>query len=483
MRHYIHLFSISYGDDYSLRKFRLMFPLEKSAYEILKQIGKGATAEVYVAKCKKNNKLIAMKMIDLEACPIEIESLHHEVAFWSSSQSPNVVQYYGSFVEGPVLYIVMEYMSAGSCYEIMRFSSPKGIEKEIVIASILHEVLMALTYFHENRQIHRDVKAGNILINEEGLVKMGDFGIAANLLEKGQRKRARFTVIGTPCYMAPEVLKEEEGYTEKADIWSLGITAIELALGAAPYSNLFPLEVIVKIVNQPPPSLPDEPRFSAAFKDFVKQCLIPVPAKRPTAKQLLDHRFLKQVKNIKETIHGFVESLPPLAQRFAVVHTSANQPKPEPAPQKQWEFDFGDAEPQPQPIKEAPQPAKITATAAPVTGQTVTRHGKFTITKSEKKESLDGKPQAAMVGVRAHTQPPAQPQPQVQPQLQPQIQPQRQVTQTPSPPPRDDQITALEVEVAKLKERAAAVATVNASLKVQLDELTTQVRQLMKQQQ
>lgn len=451
-----------------------MFPLEKSAYEILKQIGKGATAEVYVAKCLKNNKLIAMKMIDLEACPIEIESLHHEVAFWSTSQSPNVVQYYGSFVDGPVLYILMEYMSAGSCYEIMRFSSPKGIEKEIVIASILHEVVMALAYFHENRQIHRDVKAGNILINEEGLVKMGDFGIAANLLEKGQRKRARFTVIGTPCYMAPEVLKEEEGYTEKADIWSLGITAIELALGAAPYSNLFPLEVIVKIVNQPPPTLPDEPRFSAAFKDFVKQCLIPVPAKRPTARQLLEHRFLKQVRNIKETIHGFVESLPPLAQRFALVHSSANQPKPEPAPQKQWEFDFGDADPSPQPKQSQPsddakekKAAKITASAAPVTGQTVTRHGKFTITKSESKNAQEGRPHAAAVGARAQPQPP------------------QGLTRSPSqsPPPRDDQIAALESEVARLKERAAAVASQNASLKVQLDELTVSVRQLMKQQQ
>ena len=127
----------------------------------------------------------------------------------------------------------MEYMSGGSCYEIMRYNHPKGIGSESLIATILREVLKSLEYFHENRQLHRDVKAGNILINERGEVKIADFGIAANLLEQGQRKRARFTVIGTPCYMAPEILAAGIGYTEKADIWSLGITAIELATGSA----------------------------------------------------------------------------------------------------------------------------------------------------------------------------------------------------------------------------------------------------------
>ena len=335
------------------------FPHDKNQYKIISQIGKGATATVYVAECLKNGQIVALKMIDLETCPIEIDNLRHEVAFWSTSQSPNIVEYYGSFVDGSVLYIVMEYMSAGSCYEIMRYSYKKGIQDELIIAAILHEVLQALVYFHDNRQIHRDIKAGNVLINEKGDVKIGDFGIAANLLENGQRKQARFTVIGTPCYMAPEVLKEEEGYSEKADIWSLGITAIELALGAAPYSNLYPLEVIVKIVNSPPPQLPDTDNYSPAFKDFVKQCLVHSPAKRASARQLLDHKFFKQIKDIHHYTEKFINGLPPLEKRFQQTHATqleeTKKPQMEPVV-----WDFSPAEViQPTPVvAAAPPPEK-----------------------------------------------------------------------------------------------------------------------------
>ena len=300
----------------------MSFPLDRTKYEILTKIGKGATAEVFVVKLLSTNELIAAKIIDLETCPIEIETLYHEVAFWRNSQSQNIINYYGSFVSESSCFILMEYMSAGSCYEIMKYAYPKGFSNEIVIAEILQQVLMALNYFHENKQIHRDVKAGNILLNDKGEVKMGDFGIAANLIEKGQRKRAKFTVIGTPCYMAPEVLKEEEGYTEKADIWSLGITAIELATGSAPYSGLFPLEVIVKIINSPPPQLPDDSKWSTSFRDFVRTCLINPPSKRPSAKQLLEHKFFKQAKDYPYYTKELVQSLPPLTERFEINNNS-----------------------------------------------------------------------------------------------------------------------------------------------------------------
>lgn len=212
----------------------------------------------------------------------------------------------------------MEYMSGGSCYEIMRYNHPKGIGNESLIATILREVLKSLEYFHENRQLHRDVKAGNILINERGEVKIADFGIAANLVEQGQRKRARFTVIGTPCYMAPEILAAGIGYTEKADIWSLGITAIELATGSAPYANLYPLEVIVRISNSPPPTLPDN--FSSAFRDFVRQCLQQTASKRASAHQLLESKFIKQATSTSEIARTLIATLPPLEERFQRVH-------------------------------------------------------------------------------------------------------------------------------------------------------------------
>lgn len=296
------------------------FPLEISQYQFGNLIGRGATSEVYSAICLSNKRRLAIKVVNLETCPIEIDNLRAEVAFWATCRHPNVVEYYGSFIDKSILYILMEYMSGGSCYEIMRYNHPKGIGSETLIATILREVLKSLEYFHENRQLHRDVKAGNILINERGEVKIADFGIAANLVEQGQRKRARFTVIGTPCYMAPEILAAGIGYTEKADIWSLGITAIELATGSAPYANLYPLEVIVRISNSPPPTLPESSNFSSPFRDFVRQCLQQTASKRASAHQLLESKFIKQATSTSEIARTLIASLPPLEERFQRVH-------------------------------------------------------------------------------------------------------------------------------------------------------------------
>lgn len=300
------------------------FPLEISQYKLGSLIGRGATSEVYSAVCLKNKRRLAIKVVNLETCPIEIDNLRAEVSFWANCKHPNVVEYYGSFVDKSYLYILMEYMSGGSCYEIMRFNHPKGIGNETIIATILREVLKSLAYFHENRQLHRDVKAGNILINDRGEVKIADFGIAANLVEQGQRKRARFTVIGTPCYMAPEILAAGIGYTEKADIWSLGITAIELATGSAPYANLYPLEVIVRISNSPPPTLPENQNFSGAFRDFVRQCLQQVASKRASAHQLLETKFIKQATSTSDIARNLIATLPPLEERFLKVHQNSD---------------------------------------------------------------------------------------------------------------------------------------------------------------
>ncbi|OHT10654.1 STE20/SPS1-related proline-alanine-rich protein kinase [Tritrichomonas foetus] len=296
------------------------FPLESSKYELHKLIGRGSTATVYAAKCLTNGYEVALKVIDLEQCPIEIDTLRAEVALWSSCHHPNLVKYYGSFIEKSKLYIITEYMDQGSIYEMIRFGFHRGIPKENIIAAVLKEILKALFYFHENRQMHRDVKAGNILVNNKGQIKLADFGIAARLIEKGQRVRARFTIIGTPCYMAPEVVCAGIGYSEKADIWSLGITAIELATGAAPYSNLHPLEVVVRISNSPPPVLPES--FSSAFRDFVKCALNSDPEKRPTANELLNHWFIKQAASEKE-MEDFFGSLPSIQEQYELIHKNA----------------------------------------------------------------------------------------------------------------------------------------------------------------
>ena len=356
------------------------FPLELSQYKFGNIIGRGSTSEVYAATCLKNNRKVAIKVVDLEICPIKIETLLAEVAFWSNCKHRNVVEYYGSFVEGSSLYILMEYMSGGSCYQIMKSHFHHGLESEIQIATILHEVLKSLSYMHEKKQIHRDIKAGNILLNDRGDVKITDFGISANLLEQGHRKKYRFTIIGTPCYMAPEAVAAGIGYTEKADIWSLGITAIELATGAAPYSNLLPLEVIVRISNSPPPTLPSDPhhKFSSAFKEFVKMCLQTAPSKRPAASQLLESKFIKTMTSTPSVLQSFIASLPPIEERFQMTHKKKIKKGEKNKKTEIFDWDFDDNDP------------KSTPAQIPVENLSSKEHeeevkpiqkGKFTITK------------------------------------------------------------------------------------------------------
>lgn len=326
----------------------LNFPLDASQYELQYIIGHGATSDVYVAKCRANNKTLSIKLINLEAYPLEIEFLRQEVAFWSSTQLPQVVRYYGSFVSGPLLYILMEYMAGGSVSDIIRYSFPKGFKNEKIIATILYAILKALAYIHSHDELHRDVKPGNALIGEDGQVKIADFGVAATLNENGQRKNARYTVIGTPCYMAPEILQEETGYTQKADIWSFGITAIELATGQAPYSNLQPLAVVQKILKAPPPILtPKSGEYSPEFCQVIKACLNHDPTKRPTADDLLQMPFFSLAQPPEYLKDVLISKIPTLEERYATIQAKGIQyaidhDKENNQQNQAFQFDFGD---------------------------------------------------------------------------------------------------------------------------------------------
>jgi serine/threonine-protein kinase OSR1/STK39 len=269
-----------------------------------------------------NEKDLAVKLIDLEECDMDMDRLRQEVAFWSSSDHSNIVKYHGSFLSGQYVHILMEYMAGGSVADILRYSHPSGFADEMIIATILRSITLALSYIHQSGQIHRDVKPGNALVTATGAVKLGDFGVAATLLEEGQRKHARFTRIGTPCYMAPEVLKDNAGHTEKADIWSLGITAIELATGVAPYASLKELDVIQKILKAPPPQLPRNKVFSDEFRDFVKKCMVYDHRKRPSAQDLLLHPFFRKASEDSYIADYVLEGLPPLGDRFESIRGS-----------------------------------------------------------------------------------------------------------------------------------------------------------------
>ncbi|XP_040380880.1 serine/threonine-protein kinase 10 isoform X3 [Oryza brachyantha] len=230
---------------------------------------------------------------------------------------PNLLRAYCSFTNGHQLWVVMPYMAAGSALHIMKTSFPDGFE-EPVIATLLREVLKALVYLHSQGHIHRDVKAGNILIDTNGAVKLGDFGVSACMFDTGNRQRARNTFVGTPCWMAPEVMQQLHGYDYKADIWSFGITALELAHGHAPFSKYPPMKVLLMTLQNAPPGLDYErdKRFSKSFKDLVATCLVKDPRKRPSSEKLLKHSFFKHARTTEFLARSILDGLPPLGERF-----------------------------------------------------------------------------------------------------------------------------------------------------------------------
>ncbi|MED6109219.1 hypothetical protein PIB30_031424 [Stylosanthes scabra] len=320
---------------------RLQYPLDSNSYKILDEIGSGVSAVVYKAICiPMNSSLVAIKSIDLDGSRPDFDDVRREVKTLSLLSHPNILNAHCCFTVEHRLWVVMPFMAGGSFQSIISHSFPDGFS-EPCIAFILRETLNALSYLHSQGHLHRDIKAGNILVDSNGSVKLADFGVSASIYESIMSSSSSSSsssvpgccscsslmlkdVAGTPYWMAPEVIHSHVGYSLKADIWSFGITALELAHGRPPLSHLPPSKsMILKITKRFRFSDLDKfgggshaKKFSKSFKDMVASCLDQDPSKRPTAEKLLKHPFFRNCKGSEFLVKNVLQGLPSVEKRY-----------------------------------------------------------------------------------------------------------------------------------------------------------------------
>lgn len=259
-------------------------------WEIIGELGDGAFGKVYKAQNKETNVLAAAKVIDTKS-EEELEDYMVEIDILASCDHPNIVKLLDAFYYENNLWILIEFCAGGAVDAVMLELERPLTESQIQV--VCKQTLEALNYLHDNKIIHRDLKAGNILFTLDGDIKLADFGVSAKNTRTIQR---RDSFIGTPYWMAPEVVmcetSKDRPYDYKADVWSLGITLIEMAEIEPPHHELNPMRVLLKIAKSEPPTLAQPSKWSSNFKDFLKKCLEKNVDSRWTTSQLLQHPFV-----------------------------------------------------------------------------------------------------------------------------------------------------------------------------------------------
>ncbi|XGW34127.1 hypothetical protein V3C99_018151 [Haemonchus contortus] len=263
----------------------------KDFWEIVGDLGDGAFGKVEKAVSKADQSLFAAaKAIEVQEGE-ELKDFLVEIDILTSCKHANIVNLYACYFFENKLHMLLEFCGGGAVDAIMIELEKPLTEKQI--AYVARYTCEAVAFLHDNNVIHRDLKAGNILLTSDGVVKLADFGVSAKLKDRNEK---RDTFIGTPYWMAPEVMMcetfKDQPYGTRSDIWSLGITLIEMAQMEPPHANVSPMRVLIKVQKSAPPTLDNPSSWSVFFADFLSQCLVKNPAERKTAKQILSHPFI-----------------------------------------------------------------------------------------------------------------------------------------------------------------------------------------------
>lgn len=258
-----------------------------SLYELNSLLGEGSYGAVYRARSRAPEKAEEVAIKIIPDADDDLTALWREIRFLQVLRSPFVVSFVESFLFDNELWLVMELCDGGSLYDLKEANKAAFSEEEL--RAIMSFCVLGLAHLHAQMSIHRDVKSGNILLTRDGRAKLGDFGISAQLTDTIMKRR---TVIGSPYWMAPEVI-QETSYDGKADIWSLGITLLELCEGSPPYFSVHPMRAIFMISSKPAPTLKEPEKWSSEMQDFVSKCLVKDCEKRATASELLRHPWIR----------------------------------------------------------------------------------------------------------------------------------------------------------------------------------------------